>query len=210
MNEAEVEGGAEAEELLRRLAFFSDGVFAIAMTLLVVQFTVPAIPNGLSQAETGHQLASGLAALKPAYLSFALSFLVIARFWVTSHRRFQHLRRFDGGLLWLNLLLLLAVVFIPFPTAVLGRYIDQPVAAVFYAVTLAAAGVVSVAIMPYAIWRGLADPALDLRQQRRSTLRAATMPVVFLASVPLAQVNTSAAEYSWLAVLVLNLALRRF
>jgi len=203
------EGEGEGDALVARLTFFSDGVFAIAMTLLVVQFTVPAIPKGLSHAETGHQLASALAALKPAYYSFALSFFVIARYWMSHHRWSVRVRRYDAGLVWLNLLLLLGVVFIPFPTAVLSRYGDQTVAAVFYAATLAASGAISVSIMPYAIWRGLATPLPDRRQQLFASLLAATFPLVFLASIPLALVNPNAAEWSWLAVAVLNVAIGR-
>jgi uncharacterized membrane protein len=188
---------------------FSDAVFAIAMTLLVVQLTVPVIAKTLPSAEIGHQLARGLAALGPAYFSFGVSFVVIAGFWVAHHRRFVELNRYDAGLVWLNLLLLLCIVFIPFPTAVLGRYGDQPVAAVFYAASLAATGVVSGAVMIYADRRGLTDPSADAPRGVR-VARAAVTPAVFLASIPVAIASPSAAEWSWLALFAVNVVITRF
>jgi uncharacterized membrane protein len=194
--------------MLPRLIAFSDGVFAIAMTLLVVQLTVPNIPKDLPEAEIGHRLASALAVLGPAYLSFGISFLVTAAFWMAHHRIFRYLRRYDAGLLWLNVLLLLCVAFMPFPTAVLGRYGDQTVAAILYASSLAVTGLVSVAIAAYATRRGLVDPAARSRA-RANAGRGLILPAVFLASIPVALVSPSAAEYSWLGVLVVDIALNR-
>jgi uncharacterized membrane protein len=187
---------------------FSDGVFAIAMTLLVVQLAVPVISEDLPEAEIGHRLASELAAQRPAYFSFGLSFAVIAAYWVAHHRRFMELHRHDSGLVWLNLLLLLCIVFIPFPSAVLGRYGDQAVAAVFYAATLAATGVVSVVITVYVDRRGLARPGAEAVPGLRM-VRSTIAPVAFLASIPLALVSPNAAEWSWVSLFVLNLALNR-
>jgi uncharacterized membrane protein len=198
----------EAGSMLPRLMAFSDGVFAIAMTLLVVQLTVPLIPDNLSEAEIGHRLATGLLALGPAYLSFGVSFLVTAAFWMAHHRIFGYLRRYDAGLLWLNVLLLLCVAFMPFPTAVLGRYGDQTVAAILYATSLAVAGLVSASISVYASRRGLVDPAARPRV-RAGVGRGLILPAVFLASIPIALFSPSAAEYSWLAVVVVDFALNR-
>jgi uncharacterized membrane protein len=180
---------------------FSDGVFAIAMTLMVVQLTVPLIPSSLPSAEVGHRLASALAALGPAYFSFGLSFVVIAASWVAHHRRFQSLRRYDSGLIWLNMLLL-CVVFVPFPTAVLGRYGDQTVAVVLYAATMAVTAAVSVAMTLYTDRRGLVGPAPGPVRSR--IVRGAVVPAVFLASIPVALVSPNAAEWSWLALFVLS------
>jgi uncharacterized membrane protein len=199
---------ALSRRALDRLMTFSDGVFAIAITLLVVQLAVPVISEDLPEAEMGHRLASELAALRPAYFSFGVSFAVIAAYWVAHHRRFLELHDHDTGLIWLNLLLLLCVVFIPFPTAVLGRYGDLTVAAVFYAATLAATGVVSVALTAYVDRRGLARPAAGAMPGLR-IVRGAIPPVVFLASIPIALVSPSAAEWSWVSLFGLNLALDR-
>src|ERR1700675_1773042 len=89
-----------------RIAFFSDAVFAIAMTLLVLQLKLPLTTT---QATLAHQLAS----LGDQYVSFALSFLVISMFWRTHHRRFDVLRAYDDRLIVLNTLLLMTIVFLP-------------------------------------------------------------------------------------------------
>jgi uncharacterized membrane protein len=181
---------------------FSDGVFAIAMTLMVVQLTVPLIPSSLPSAEIGHRLASALTALWPAYFSFGLSFVVIAASWVAHHRRFQSIRRYDSGLIWLNMLLLLCVVFVPFPTAVLGHYGGQTVAVVLYAATMAVTAAVSVAMTLYTDRRRLSDPMPDPVRSR--IVGGAVVPAVFLASIPVALVSPNAAEWSWLALFVLS------
>jgi uncharacterized membrane protein len=80
-----------------------------------------------------HALAGALRDLAPKFFSFGLSFLVIGRFWMGHHRAFQYVRRYDRGLLWVNLLFLLSVSFLPFPTALLGDYPGARIAVVFYA-----------------------------------------------------------------------------
>src|SRR3954447_15525455 len=95
-----------------RLVAFTDGVFAIAITLLVLNFDEPNGPDS--------QLLHQLTDQWPALLAYFLSFAVIGRFWIIHHRVFAVVRRLDGGLLTLNLLFLAFVVLIPFTTEVLG------------------------------------------------------------------------------------------
>jgi uncharacterized membrane protein len=94
---------------VERIAFFSDAVFAIAMTLLVVQLSVPSGPAG----DLGHALRSR----GSKSFAFGLTFLVIGQYWLAHHRVFRHIRRYDLGLLWLNLVYLLGIAFLPFPSA---------------------------------------------------------------------------------------------
>lgn len=84
---------------VERVAFFSDAVFAIAITLLVIEI---AVPDGDL---TGPQLTGELGRLAPKFFSFGLSFWVIGRFWISHHLTFQHLKRWNLPLLWINLLL---------------------------------------------------------------------------------------------------------
>jgi TMEM175 potassium channel family protein len=97
-----------AEEGIGRILALSDGVFAIAITLLILEISIPAVTDdgGLTKALLG---------LWPQYLAYVLSFLVIARFWVTHHVAFRPIGRYDAVLVWLNLLLLMFVAFLPFP-----------------------------------------------------------------------------------------------
>ena len=160
-----------AAGLLERLIFLSDGVFAIAMTLLVVELGVPDI-NATAGADLGQQLQ----ALYPKYLSYAISFLVIASYRTSHQRIFRYIVRAGGRLVWLNIALLLCIAFQPFPTSVLGSYGTTP-AVTFYAATLVATGVVVLALCVYATQnRRLVRPSLDSRLIAHHTLRAAGVP----------------------------------
>jgi hypothetical protein len=97
-----------AGEGIGRILALSDGVFAIAITLLVIQIALPATAGAAD-------LPSALLRLWPRYLAYALSFLVIARFWVSHHLAFRLITRYDSTLVWLNLVLLMFVAFLPFP-----------------------------------------------------------------------------------------------
>ena len=106
-----------AHDQLERLTFFSDAVFAIAMTLLVVEVKLPHVA-----ALTDAALGQALLDLIPDYVAFLVSFLVLARFWAGHHTLMGQLAVSSNRLLWANLLLLLAVAFMPFPTAVVSKY----------------------------------------------------------------------------------------
>jgi uncharacterized membrane protein len=119
-----------------RLEAFSDGVFAIAITLLILDLHVPPISR-TPQGELGGHLLD----LWPSYASYVVSFLVIGIIWVNHTAMFHHIERVDRPLLFLNLLLLLFVVAIPFPTAMMAEYVreggaNSHVAAAAYSVTM--------------------------------------------------------------------------
>jgi uncharacterized membrane protein len=101
-----------------RLEAFSDGVFAIAATLLVLEFSVG---DGLG-ARLGHELLQ----LWPSYLAYTTSFLTIGIIWINHHYCVQTIARSDRTLLFLNLLLLLTVAFLPFPTKLVAQYLQKP------------------------------------------------------------------------------------
>jgi hypothetical protein len=122
-------GDEVADEGLGRLLALTDGVFAIALTLLVIQI---ALPEGTSDVRLG----AALVALGPHYFAYVLSFAVIARFWIAHHLAFRYIRRYDDTLIWLNLLLLMFVGFLPFPTSVLGEHGNTPTGAAFYGAAL--------------------------------------------------------------------------
>jgi uncharacterized membrane protein len=110
---------AEVSEQTTRLEAFSDGIFAIAMTLLVLEIHLPEnIPAGT--------LGSALLHLWRSYLAFLTSFATIGVMWVNHHRIFNLIRRTDQGVLALNLVLMLGVSFLPFPTLVVARHIETP------------------------------------------------------------------------------------
>lgn len=116
-----------------RVEAFSDGIFAIIVTLLVLEISVPAIKDHQSCEE----LAKALMELLPKVLSWIVSFLIVCVIWVNHHRILQQLKIITHGLFWLNANLLLWCSFIPFPTALMGDYVNNPVALIVFGIVLA-------------------------------------------------------------------------
>lgn len=131
---------------LERLIFFSDAIFAIAITLLVIEIHVPHIAGPVTE----QALVDGLLSQIPQYIGFLVSFFVIGRFWVGHHRVFGWLTRSDDTLVWRNLLFLLTIAFMPFPTAVLSQYATSRVGVAVYAGWLLFAGLLNMANLRYA------------------------------------------------------------
>jgi uncharacterized membrane protein len=199
--QADLESRSSA--LLDRLIFLSDGVFAIAMTLLAIELTVPALSSS-DQSE----LVQALLSLGPKYLSFLISFLVVASFWTSHQRIFSYIIRSDSRLVWQNVFVLLCIAFQPFPTSVLGTY-RNTTAVTFYAGTLVVTGLSVLALWLYATTkRRLVASNLSARQIQHLTLRLAGAPLVFLVSIAIAQWSPDVAEYSWLTIAVMIAVLR--
>lgn len=184
-----------------RVAFFSDAVFAIAMTLLVVGIGIPTVSDG--------ELGDALRDKRSEITSFFISFVVIGAYWRGHHRLFSRLRAVSPRLITVNLLYLAAIAFTPFPTALAGQYTDDPVSIVIYAITLAiASGLVG--LMVFIAHR---DDLLRTRLPRevvRYQVIASVIPVlVFLGSIPIALVHTTYALWSWLLIFPLEVVADR-
>ena len=181
-----------ADEGIGRILALSDGVFAIALTLLTLEIVVPA-------ATADDELGKALLDIWPRYLAYALSFLVIARFWVIHHQTFRLIVRDDATLVWLNFLLLFFIAFLPFPTAVLGGHEGAPAAAVLYATAVCLTSASSAAYLWYATGRGkLLRPDVARGQIRAMRARSMSGPVLFTLSVPIAAVAPYIAEAIWI------------
>lgn len=133
-----------------RLEAFSDGVFAIVITLLVLELKVPAVHG------SGEDLHRALLHLLPKFLSWIISFAIVLIYWVNHHRFFDTLQKADNGLLWLNGLQLLFISFIPFPTALMGEYPGDAVSVAFFGMVMAGSGLV----FAWMRWYVLATPGL--------------------------------------------------
>ena len=166
---------------LERILFFSDAVFAIAITLLALEIRLPPLP---AQA-TNAQLLAALGALGPRYLSYAISFLAIGLLWMGHHRAFRHVDQYSSRLMFLNLLFLLSIGFLPFPTTVIGEF-GNAVGTIFYAAAMAAAGLLLALLGRYVGAEG----------------RFLWTPAIFLLSIPVAFVSPDAAKYVWLLILI--------
>ncbi len=178
---------SEAGHGTERLEAFSDGVFAIAITLLILEIGVPRITAGES-------LTRALLDLWPSYLSYAISFLVIGVMWSNHHNIFREIQRSDQTLLVLNIVLLMLISFVPFPTAVMAEYLHRgehlKEATVLYGVAFTA-----IAIAFNALWRYASSRAGILQNDvtpaiiRSRTRRYLLGPVVYGVTIPLAFVN---------------------
>ncbi len=171
-----------------RIEAFSDGVFAIIVTLLVLELRAPHL--SLVQHQEPGALLAALLALVPNFLSWVISFFVICVTWENHHRVLSMFRRVDHGVFWLNAHLLLWLSFIPFPTALIGDYFRNPVALSFFGVALAlAAGAFSL-LRFYGLGHpALLTPEVDLGEYRRGTWRSVWFgPLPYLVGAALAWV----------------------
>lgn len=181
----------ESDGGLSRVEAFSDGVFAIAITLLVLQIELP------SDLASGADLWQSLKDQSGDLLAFAISFAVIGRFWVAHHQFVRQLSALDGGLIGYNLVLLAFVVLVPFFSQVLGEYGDFSLASILYAGNLVALSVTHALIYGHALNRGLVRPEArrEIASGRRSWLYNAA---VFGISMPLAIPLGSYTPLLWL------------
>jgi len=185
-----------------RVAFFSDAVFAIAMTLLVVGIGIPEV------AESG--LDEALESKRPEIVSFFLSFVVIGNYWLAHHRFFANLARVSHPLMLVNLVYLAAIAFTPFPTALAGRYTDRPVSIVMYAITLGVASGLEAVMFVIADRDDLLVRRPSRALMRYSVLAAVVPVVVFVGSIPLALlISTEVALWSWVLIFPLEYGLAR-
>ena len=171
----------------QRLEAFSDGVFAIAITLLILEIGVPHVDGEKS-------LTHELLQLWPSYVGYAISFLTIGIMWINHHYMFKDIVRVDHTLLVLNLLLLLGVAFVPFPTAVVAEYLrsgeHQVEAALVYGSTFVVIAVFFDSLWLYAS-RGLRliDEHVSEARVRSRTLRYLPGPLLYAAALPFALIT---------------------
>jgi uncharacterized membrane protein len=183
---------------LERLIFFSDAVFAIAITLLALEIRLPDTDELL----TNTQLASQLAGMWHEYLAYILSFLVIGTFWMAHHRKYRYIIRYDNRLLFLNLMMLMVIAFIPFPSSIISKYPDRS-ATIFYALTMATAGILLAGNWWYASHHNrLIDPNLDVRISRRQLVAPLVTTAIFLFSILISFMNANLSRISWLLILL--------
>jgi uncharacterized membrane protein len=189
-----------------RIVNLSDGVFAIAITLLVLDIWVPDIPEGMVASE----LPAALLSLWPKYLGYFLSFAVISTFWIVHHSIFRPIREYDRGLLYLNFLFLMFVAFVPFPTSLLGEYGDHQLPVAIYAGALAIGRLLLTAIH----WYSTRDDRLVGESQnpgevRFYLIRGLAMPVIFLLSIGVSFFSVGAAIWSWVVMIVVDAVVLR-
>jgi uncharacterized membrane protein len=173
----------EHEEGTARIEAFSDGVYAIAITLLVIEIGVPAVTSDES-------LGTALRHLWPSYFAYILSFVTIGISWANHHSFFRMFTRSDHYFLMLNVFFLMCIAFLPFPTAVLGEYLDsdsqRQTAVVFYTAGRLAPATAWLAVWGYGNWHGLVDENLHPDYTRLRTLQYAATAGLYVLAVALA------------------------
>lgn len=187
---------------LGRVAALSDGIFAVAMTLLVV-----ALPLPKNAAELGVvPLREHVTTLLPPVRAIVLSFVVAAVFWRAHQGFFLCLARGDRTLVWLNFLLLFAVVLTPVSTHLLGNFHIETLNVGLYAANLALIGGSLFAMWLHAARRRslLLRPDVDARRVRYALWLTAFLTLVFLASTAVAWVEPAAAMWMWLLTVPLS------
>lgn len=200
---------ASGEDLSRILAL-SDGVFAFSMTLLIVNLTgLSFITCGSSCSDA--QLANALGSNWQLFLGYATVFIVVALYWMSHHRVFRYIERYDEHLLWYNVLFLLTIAFLPFVLAMYNAYPDHVVSLTLASSSMAVSGLMIGAIWTHATGSGhLTDPRLDPRVVRYNRRRGLLLPLVFLLAIPVSLFAPAYAAYVWIAALPAGLAVRRY
>lgn len=178
-----------------RVEAFSDGVFAIVVTLLVLELRVPHLPENFTSIDVLNELIH----LAPKFISFALSFLVIAIFWVNHHQFFHSLEKTDRTLLWLNNLVLFCLSFIPFPTAFIGEYPTGVVPVMLYGFAMFAASISFNILLRHAIRADLFHPSISKQVLRESVRKGKFGPVIYFISIVAALISV----YISLAIYIL-------
>jgi uncharacterized membrane protein len=184
---------------LGRIAAFTDGVMAVAITLLVLNIEVPRLAPGQS-------LGDALVDLLPSLDAYILAFALVGRFWVVHHNLFEKLRAFDATVMVLNLTFLALIVLMPFSSELYDTYTSQALAAAVLGANLGLAGAAHSAMTVQVIKRDF------LHKDRRAETTPSVglgVTAVFLLSVPAAFINVHIAEALWISTVVFRYPLRR-
>ncbi len=167
---------------LERAVFFSDAVFAIAITLLIIEIKIPHFEGPVTETMLANSLLNQLS----EWIGFIISFSIIGVYWNAHHRTFGYLERIDKKLMWLNLFFLMTIVIMPFTTEFYSIYTLMKVPFIVYCLNISATGFLSLIC-----WNAISDPAsgraTEIHPGQRNYLRARALivPVVFLSAAAL-------------------------
>jgi len=183
-----------------RIVAFTDGVMAVAITLLVLNLEVPDVRSD--------ELDEALRDLDGSFLAYVLTFALIGRFWVIHHNLFETLERFDGLMMVLNLLFLMLIALMPFGMDLVDTYPDTSIAIATFAVILSMASLTHWTLTAHSLRSDFVHPEKVGDTHRFGNIVSLGVPAVFLLSVPVAFVSPLLAELMWAATVVLRGPLR--
>jgi uncharacterized membrane protein len=183
-----------------RINALNDGVFAIVITLLVLEIKVPDIPPDLVATELPHALQE----VAPKVLSHIISFLVLGIYWVGQHNMFMHIKRHNRVLLWLDILFLLCMASMPFPTGLVVQYGQEQISVVIYAGTLIMTGLALDAIWWYASHNHrLVDESMDPKLIAFVHRRVLLAPLIYLLAIGVSFISLLVAKLLFVVVALL-------
>src|ERR1700684_4141992 len=183
-----------------RLLALSDGVVAIALTLLVLQLRVPSLPS--ASEDSASALASAPARGCDPLNAYVISFYVVAQFWLVHRRGFQHLVGQEEGLAWWNFAFLFTITIMPFTSDLLGQYGSNPLAGDIFALNLLLDTLATQATSELGRRCGLLTPGSHGAARRGGVLRSVGTITILAASMGLAWVNAGNAKFVWLLLAV--------
>jgi len=191
-----------------RLLSLSDGVVAIALTLLVLNLHVPVLAPPHQSPDSPSDLLHALSLDGPLFTSYLVSFFVIAQFWLAHHRVFRMVAGHDEGLAWWNFAFLFTITIMPFTSGILGQYGANPLAIDLFALNLMLASLSTQLVMLFARRRHLMVPGIDPEIMRSARRRSVGIMLVVALSMGVAWVNPQVAKLLWLLLILVPRASR--
>ena len=189
-----------AGENLDRILALSDGVFAFALTLLVLSLVVPSYPSGVTP--TNAQLAGALGADWHRFLGYGFAFVMIAIWWVVHNRTFQYIARYDSTLVWINMILLIQIAVMPFVLSVYGTFSYLRIAVDLFAAIQVTLGLTAALLWDYARRANLLKSNVPAAVAKYFTRRGYVISAVFAGSIGVSFVNVDWAQYSWVLAFI--------
>ena len=188
-----LEPAHKKEFQIERMILFSDAVFAIAITLLIIEIKAPHAED-----KTSLTLWISLINMIPKFIGFFISFMVIGIYWITHHKLFGFVKDYDTKLLWLNLFFLLTIVFMPFSSALYSENINVNLAFIIYCLNVVASGMINLWLWRYVgnPEKNLADTLTDPELLDFFSFRAITIPSVFAIAILLSFISPHVAKAS--------------
>ncbi|MBB2147011.1 DUF1211 domain-containing protein [Pedobacter sp. LMG 31464] len=175
---SQINNELKKEFQIERMILFTDAVFAIAITLLVIEIKPPHIHDGMN----GSEMLSQLAELLPRFIGFIISFFVIAIYWRSHHRLFSFIKDYDDKLIWLNFFFLFTIILMPFSSAYYSEQTEYSLPFYFYCANVAATGLLNYALLSYIIkHRGrISEGFDDLKTRQLARWRTLVVPSIFI------------------------------
>jgi uncharacterized membrane protein len=182
---------------------FSDALFAFSITFMALSIQIPTFSSNIAESELTQRLSQ---LLIPNIIHYIVSFMVVGMYWVNYHRIFEHIRRADITLVWINLLFLLFIALVGYFTGLLSTYDTHRIVVIFFSSIMAATGFALCLMWWYAAHhRRLVDQDIRDHWIRYILMRTFVTPLIFLTSIGISFINVQAAQYFWVLILPANI-----